>query len=543
MYSVHKALILFLLLMSQVHAQDVLVETNPRNPIKGEPFQILFKCQTSKPADPEISFDAEGFEVLGKQSQGLSTRTIYQNGKIQVFRELLISYEAMAPKAGRVNLKNLVVVLEGKRMTQDTVGIQVLEAPVEPRLVFVAADVPRTSLYVGEGMTVRYYIYIKAHLQAYDLKKFPNLTGFMKRFMQESTDPQRVTVDGEPYRRSVIYTSRLYPEKAGKLVVDPIEVSATYASDPFGGIGFGFGSGQVKTRQLKSEPIEVEVRPLPTQGKPSSFTGLVGRHNFDLKAARAQILVNEPIEARLSVSGPGNLESFEAPELWGGSQLERFDAKADLSISSHESAIKTFDYTYLGKAPGEVAAREIEFSFFDPKTERYEVVRKKLPEVLVGGTAIAASPKSPEPKSEEKQVNTVPPEAPTAVSGSFTSPTFWVVILGGLLIVGVGLQARKWTKSQQTERPIWEQDLKLLEKKGLNSALLTRLLHALATDSTRPLGQILQQSSLPPESQDYFTQLLMQLERREFATTRPTGDIVLDKKHLQQLRKALRGVG
>lgn len=539
-----QVLVFMILTCASAFAQDVIVETNPRNPIKGEPFQILFKCQTSKATDPEITFDAEGFEVLGRQSQGMSTRTIYQNGKIQVFRELMISYEALAPKAGRINLKNVVVVLDGKRMTQDTVGIQVLEAPLEPKLVFIGADVPKKSLYVGEGMTVRYYIYVKAHLQAYDLKKFPNLTGFMKRFIQEGNDVQHVTVEGERFRRSVIYTARLYPEKEGKLTIDPLEVSATYGVDPFGGLGFSFGGsgGQMKTRLIKSEAVEIDVKPLPSAGRPASFNGLVGRHSFDLKANRASILVNEPIEPRLTINGPGNLESLEAPDLWTVPQLERFDAKSDLSMNGTESAIKTFDYTYLGKVPGEVPSREIEFSYFDPSSMRYEVIKRKLPEILVGGSAAAAAPSKPKAQDSEKAPESKnDPDAPVTAR-PWANPVIWISVLALGLAVGLGLKTKSWLQGQQQTRPAWESDMKSLEKQGPTSALLTRLLHAFAPDSTRPLTQILAESKLPKPSQDYFMQLLMQLERREFATKRPAGDIVLDKKHLQELKKALKGV-
>lgn len=527
------------------YAQDVVVETNPRNPVKGEAFQILFKCQTTKNVDPEITFEAEGFEVLGKQSQGLSVKTVYQQGRIQTSRELLVSYEAMAPKAGRINLRNLVVVLDGKRMTQAVVGIQVLDAPVEPRHVFVAAEVSKKSAYVGEGITVRYHIYTKTNLQAFDIKKYSKLDGFMKRFLQEPDSIQRVTVDGESYRRSVIYAARVYPERAGKLIVDPMEISATYGGDPFG-MGFGFGGGSTKTRQFSSEPVEVEVKALPTNGRPANFNGLVGRHVFDLKANGAQILVNEPLEVRLSISGPGNLENLEAPELWSVPQLDRFDAKSDLSLNGSDAGIKTFDYTYLGKAPGEVPARDIEFTYFEPTTQKYEVVKKKLPEVIVGGSA---SPIVPTPATETDDETPIPQAAKKGIDeillkpGVLGNPLLWIAALASLAIIGLFIKARSWQRGNQKLRPAWELDLAQLQKKELTSAALTRILHALSPSSTQPLSQILAGSRLPAASQDYFLKLLMQLERREFATKRPTGEISLEKKHLSELRKALKGIG
>lgn len=538
----------FTVFASIAFAQDVTVETNPRNPVKGEVFQILFKCQTTKNADPQITFEAEGFEVLGKQSQGLSSRTVYHQGKIKVSRELLVTYEAIAQKVGRINLRNLVVVLDGKRMTQDVVGIQVLEAALEPKLVFIAAEVPKKNLYVGEGVTVRYHLYTKTNLQAFDIKKFSKVDGFMKRYLQEPDSIQRVTVGGEVYRRSVIYAARLYPERSGKLIVDPMEVSATYGGDPFGAFGFSFGnSSRLKTKIIGSEPVEIDVKPLPTEGRPQSFKGLVGKHNFDLKANQSQLLVNEPLEARLSVSGPGNLENLEAPNLWDVPQLEKFDAKSDLSLRGAEEAIKTFDYTYLGKNPGEVEKKEIEFSYFDPSLNRYETVRKKLPEIIVAGTASNRS----NSKIDEKNINSQKGIGVDSDLGSVKEvneqgfwgrPWFWGLVIGLFVVLGLILKIIKLLSIGQRSRPYWENEIRHLEKNRPSSALLTRVIHALSADSTKGVELILSESSLPLDSQKYFLKLLNDLERSEFATTRPIGDIEIDKKHLRLLRKALRGI-
>lgn len=535
------------LLVNFAFAQDVIVETNPRNPVKGETFQILFKCQTTKNSDPQITFDAEGFEVLGKQSQGLSSRTVYHQGKITVSRELLVTYEAIAQKAGRINLRNLVVVLDGKRMTQDVVGIQVLEAPLEPKLVFIAAEVPKKNLFVGEGVTVRYHLYTKTNLQAFDIKKFSKVDGFMKRYLQEPDSIQRVTVDGEVYRRSVIYAARLYPERSGKLIVDPMEVSATYGGDPFGAFGFSFGNpSRLKTKLISSEPVEIDVKPLPTEGRPQSFNGLVGRHHFDLKAPQSQLLVNEPLEARLTVSGPGNLENYEAPDLWSIPQLEKFDAKSDLSLRGGDEAIKTFDYTYLGKAPGEVARKEIEFSYFDPNSGRYEVIKKNLPDIIVAGSV--ANNKTPinenksKPSAAEPVGNDISQNPEVSPQGFWAKPWFWVAMLGSFVVIGLFIKFSDFLRVRQTTQASWEKELRFLEKNKPTSALLTRVLHSLSADSTKGIETILSDSDLPRESQEYFLKLMNELERSEFATTRPIGDIVIDKKHLRLLRKALKGM-
>jgi hypothetical protein len=290
------------------------IETNPREPIKGEIFQLLFKCQTEGNVAPEITFEPVGFEVLGKQVQGLSTRTVFKQGKYTTTREILVSYDARATRSGTASLRNVAVKIDGQVERSDSLSFKIIDAPAEPKLVFVAAEVSKKSVYVGEGIIVRYHVLAKTGLQAADIKKYPKLDGFMKRYLQENENPHRVTLDGDQYRKSLIYSVRLYPERAGKLVIDPMEISATYAQDIYGNMGFGFGLGMrdMKTKLMWSDPVEIDVKPLPEANRPASFTGLVGVHKFELKPGRNQILVNEPLEVRLTVNGPGSLETFEA---------------------------------------------------------------------------------------------------------------------------------------------------------------------------------------------------------------------------------------
>lgn len=527
-------------------ASPVIVETNPKDPIKGEVFQILFKCQTEGNTQPEISFDPVGFEVLGKQAQGLSTRTVFSQGKYTTTRELLISYDARAAKTGIISLKNLVVKIDGRIERDPSVDIVVLDAPAEPRLVFVAADVSKKSVFVGEGIIVRYHVFKKTALQSFDIKKYPKLDGFMKRYLQENENPHRVTVDGELFAKSLIYSVRLYPEKAGKLVIDPMEVSATYAQDIYGNMGFGFGLGMrdMKTKTLASAPVEIDVRPLPDANRPASFTGLVGAHKFELKPGRSQILVNEPLEARLTINGPGNLENLEAPALWSVPQLEKFDAKSDLSLVGAESAIKTFDYTYLGKQGGEVPALNLELSYFDPDSGRYEKIQEQLPAVTVAGNANApaapALPKNNEPNTANKD------EAAASTPGFIIETRWWsqMGLWWGVLII-LGLTGGYWRhqviwEAIKSARSPLDADLQRLAKGNFAVAELVRVLYRLSPGSPS-VPQAIQSSGLTAEEKAYFTNLLSEMESAEFMRSKQSKSREIDAKMFRSLRKNLKG--
>ncbi len=525
----------------------VTVETNPRDPIRGEVFEVVFRCKATSNAEPSISFKPVGFDVLGKNVKGTTTRTVYQNGKFQTSREIIIAYRAKAESAGKIFLRDVAVKIDGQVVTEAEVPIEVLDAPKEPTVAFVGVDVPEKSVYLGQGMTIRYSIYLRAALQNFDIMKFPKLDGFMKRFLQAPNGGERVTINGELFQRSTIYVVRVFPEREGELVVDPMEVSLTYSLDPFGGLGFAFGGGRApRTVNLKSDPVRVTVLPLPREGRPKNFSGLVGAHRFELKVGHPNLIVNEPMDVRLSVSGQGALESYEAPPIWETDKLEKFSVKSDLGLEGMESAIKTFDYTYLAKDGGEVAAGVLELSYFDPRKKQYETVTKKLPALLIAGSAKKATAPRPVEKAAGSTTKKTP-STPAAASGVFVAGapwwqqmTFWWTLLAVTLLASLfWLFARRPRRAASD--PQLEEVLRRLGKGPVTIGDLLRALYSLGDPAGKGLAEFLRDTGLSAEAREYFVAVADQLQRAQFGAAPGAAEVVLEKKYLRELIQRQRG--
>lgn len=538
-----------LLSFTAVASDLVVVETNPRDPIRGEVFQIIFKCSIKANEEPRINFRADGFDVLGKHVQGVSAKTIFQNGRLTTERKMLVVYEAKAARAGRVALRDVVVDVGGEVVREAEVPIEVLEARREPKVVFLEAEVPKRTVYLGEGVTVRYFIYTKVNLQSFDIKKYPKLDGFMKRYLQEGENPQNVNYNGEVFRRSLIYAARLYPEKTGTLVVDPMEISSTYSIDPFGNLGFGFGGGgrDAKSRVIVSEPVQIKVNPLPP-GKPSTFSGLVGKHKFELSFSRSNLLVNEPMEVRLSVSGNGNLENFENPTILDTPEVEKFDAKSDLTLMGAENAIKKIDYTYLGKKSGTIKPSRFELSYFDTESNRYETFAQDIPQIVVagGGAESKAEEALVAPKKADPPEDSEDPEQGNA-SGAIVAGTlpwwqqtsFWWSALG-LVTLGLIISFRHQFAFTGADSAGWKKDVLALKGGGVTTAALLRALsHLAASERERP-EDILKGSQLSDEAKRYFSDLLDQMSRREYAQGPSSVQPRVERKYINELTKHLR---
>lgn len=399
-------ILLLLLISLNVFAEGVNIRLEPKNPVVGESYEVIFEVSVKEENDPVISFKPYNLEVISKEQRGTSTRASYINGKVEREKTITVAYEVISKRAGIAQLRSIVVEADGQKSKYRTYKIKVLKTHKRASNLFAMAVVDKTNAYVGESILVRYYNYHRVNANTAQVLKFPVLKGFLKRYHQEKSVNERVTYEGLAYTRTLIYTAQLFPNKPGKLKIDPITVKVNYStgSSPFGGFG---GFSRMRSKSLKSEPVEINVLPVPVEGMPKSFSGLVGEHTFDLETGRTKFLANEPIELKLKVKGQGALELFEAPSLIMSNKVEEFEKTATLEIESDFTARKSVQYTYLGRENGIIPAQEIEISYFDPKSKQFKVEKLKVSEIKIAGAKTVTEIESKQSpgvlKSKEKE--------------------------------------------------------------------------------------------------------------------------------------------
>ena len=397
--------LLFFLSATTLYAEDVDVVVEPKEAVIHESFFVTFKVKTSSTEEPYISFTPYGASVLGKRSQGLSISTIVLNGKITTTKEQAIVYEFQAERSGQVYLRNVKVEMGGKVIPVKEVRINVLNEARRVPDIFMEVETSKNRVYLGEGLDVNYYLYYKTAINSPDIKEFPKLNKFIKRFHHINSPGETIQYKGQVLRRNLIYSARLYPEKVGSAILDPMKMSIQVVESDYS--GFGFGSQRYKTRDIASPIVEVEVLPLPSEGVPSSFTGLIGDHEFSLSVPKTKYLVNEPIEIKLEVKGKGAVENFDAPTIYADNNLEKFDTKSEVSEIGTQAAKKIFEYTLLARGPVNIPARELLLAYFEPSSGRYIEKKVAVPVLEVSGVAMVTN-STQSPTKEESSAAQAP---------------------------------------------------------------------------------------------------------------------------------------
>ena len=543
-----------------LHAQEVEVEVVPKEPIAGEAFNLNFKVKSTSSTEADISFNPYGAEVVGRQNQGISIKTMYINGRLSTSKEINYSYEMISQRPGTVRISDIVIDLDGRIVKKDNLIINVLREPKQLPAILAVAITDKKSLYVGEGFTVRYYLYYKTGVLNTEIKEFPKLNRFFKRFLQENNNPERVEYEGEVYNRTLVYSARLFADKDGKFFVDPITLRVQFQErsrqDPFANFGISFGSGKISQNNVSSKSIEIEVKKLPAENVPPHFTGLVGKHSFDLTLNKSKFLVNEPVELKLKVTGPGNLESFDGPKLITDPAFEEFETNSDLSIETDITASKTFDYTYLGRTKAALKATNIPFAYFNPETQQYVTVNVSLPEILLEGegTLPIKSEKAEEPKTElalPDLLKSTQPQAPKVykpvapifdVKIPLSNSHYWINgFLSFLFIIALALQIP--FSGRSTAKGPLEKSLEAIQKKGFNYNNLHHFFEQAAQKSTTgsftSINELIGPLELSDGTKKYFTHLMAEMEKREFYDKRLPLKNSFDKKAFKELIDSL----
>ncbi len=541
--------IIFLLISSMAFANEVKIEINPTKPVAGEVFQAYFRIFTDADEEPAINFSPANVEVVGKSNQGVSTRTIYANGKLTVTREMTMVYDLVSAKPGPASLRDVTIQLGSKSLRHPTVSFSVLKEAQVLGDVFVMADVPKKTVYLGEGIVARYYLYRKVDVNSIDIKKYPKLNGFLKRFLQEPERPERVTVDGNLYVRTQIYSAKLFPEKTGELKIDPLQLTATYSSsninDPFGAFGM---NRDFKTRSLSSESVKIEVRPLP-EPVPPHFTGLVGTHEFQVQFGQSKLIVNEPLEVKLTISGVGALENLEAPDLIKHPGLEEFESNGDLKIADAENATKTFDYTFLAKENLKLPAKDVQLSYFDPNTGRYVPTQINVPEIIVAGGQPGAAPKKEDSPKEEKK-SSAPKIAETMkdLTGPITVDEWqwksWIPVLN-ISFAGLALLISVFwiLREKKMASFSFSKDVPSVFKKNeFELREFVKWMDPLIKSSGKSPLMIIKDSPLPEESKRYFVDLLAANDYKDYSSKKAQMEYKYQSGHFKELGRYIESV-
>lgn len=411
--------------------------------------------------------DFTGFRVLMGPSQSISSSWI--NG----VRSYSKTYSyTLAPSAkGKFTIKQSSIVIGGntyKSLPQDVEVTAAVDKPsdqmtaddVADENLHLVAEVSNTGPYMNEAISVVYKLYVSPAISVSNYQPLdnPKYNNFWSQDIKVSAlNAQNGTYKGKPYRYVVLKRVVLYPQKSGKLDIEPLSLDVT-VDVPTNKRDFFGGRVYAQTNKTVSAGKRtINVKALPLKNQPADFNGAVGDFDFTVTTSKTSLNASESLRATVEVSGKGNLKLFKLPEPVLPSSLEVYEPEFNEGVRTTLAGMQgkvSNDYTIVPAYRGKYPIQPISFSYFNPKTEKYNTLTSNeiIVNVLEGPTSgsSAANPISSGNKqsviASGNQFNFIKLEPNLKTIGTnyfLGSNLFYMLLFGPLLLIPIAILFRK----------------------------------------------------------------------------------------------------
>jgi hypothetical protein len=332
----------------------------------------------------------EKFRVVGGPSQSISNSWI--NGERNYSKTY--TYFLAPKKRGSTNIGQASIEVKGVIYKTSPIEINVtaaVDVPKDPNdpeylaseSIDLVAEISKTDPYLNEAISVVYKLYIAENtgIRTWNEIDKPRYNDFWSQNIDvKELKVQEGLYKGENYRFVVLKKTVLFPQKTGELSLEPLTLDISVEVPSNRRDIFGRRATTTVNRTVTAGNRNIKVKPLPKQGRPENFSGAVGEFDFKVESSKKTLTASEAFNLKLEVSGKGNLMLFELPEPILPSSLEIYDPEhsEDIKTSLNGTKGRILDnYTIVTNESGQYPIPPISFSFFNPKTKRYETINSE----------------------------------------------------------------------------------------------------------------------------------------------------------------------
>ncbi|WP_121314953.1 BatD family protein [Flavobacterium sp. 102] len=355
------------------------------------------------------AFESSGFRIVGGPSQSVSQSWV--NGKSSFNKSYI--YILLPTQKGQLTIKQASIEINGQIYKTSPVKINVtnaVELPKDPNEapaitaddnIYLVADISKANPYLNEPITVVYKLYFSYNIGISNWREL-NKPKY-NDFWSQNIDIKQLKAEdgmfkGERYRYVVLRKTVLYPQKSGKLEIEPLSLDID-CQVPSNRRNFWGQPLMVEdSKRVSAGSKVINVKPLPEAGKPIDFSGAVGRFDFQVKPSKTTLKNGESMELNVSVVGTGNLKLFTLPKPILPSALEVYDPVHDENVNTPLTGMSgriSDKYTIIPQYKGNYQIKPISFTYFDLASGRYKTITSQPITInVLDGPSIASAEKT-----------------------------------------------------------------------------------------------------------------------------------------------------
>ncbi|OFY85099.1 MAG: hypothetical protein A3F72_04970 [Bacteroidetes bacterium RIFCSPLOWO2_12_FULL_35_15] len=571
---------IFLFTSNVIIAQKFVAQTSRTKVAAGETFQIQFSLNANG-----SNFKAPAlndFDVYSGPNQ--STSMSYVNGTMS--QSVTLSYVIAGKKEGKFTIGPASVTVNGATIQSNSIVVEVSkgnantqnqgsgnQAPQNPSApttenvsdnLFVKTVVNKTKVFQGEQVEVSHKVYTRYQLRGFQDIKFPDYNGFWAQDVPVNNQQIQVSnenIDGVNYQVAEIKKTYLFPQRIGKLVIQPMNVECVVRKQsnkrPRDIFEQFFGGGyEDVVYAVKSKPITIDVSAVPEVNKPADFANAVGDFSFKAELNKDKVKANDAINLTITLTGRGNIKLVDPLKINFPEDFETYDPKVKDNVTTSATGVsgsKTFDYLIIPRHEGDYKIEGINFTYFNPEKKQYITIPSPEFNIHVEKGSeqdVAANVLNPRSKEDVKvlgndirYIKTKNIDLKPKGNYFFGSALFYVGLISpflaflGFIFIrrknielnkdAVAVRSRKATKMAKKRLFIAEQHLKLNNKelfyieifKALYGYISDKLNMPVADLNKEHISETLQTKNV---SADIILKLITTLDNCEYARYAPS---------------------
>jgi hypothetical protein len=360
---------------------------------------------------------------------------------------------ALDPKqTGNLKIGSALVRINGKMYKTEPIDIVVKEAEKKP----LATNNPARSMYLNMQIDDR-EVYKNEPVVAV-LKAFSRNISNFRHLEPAKFEPVRnlairsianfdesIEDSENDYSAQVVGVFVIVPKVAGLMDIPSVEVPFTNHKNV-----------------LVSNKVKINVKKLP-DGAPVNFNNAVGKYDVKIEMVdkgKENFEINKAFNISVKVSGNGNLSPAIVPRILPSPDYEVFEPKI---INNSVATVKGIEgeveaqYVIIPKKRGDLRIVTEDFSYFDPRQEKYVEVGSKFLALNTVNAQDIANAKTTLQKVNEYTNNVLekvdsPVLSTQKLKVKEHKKMSWMVIFGNLLIIGIGALAFMYFNRKMKEK-------------------------------------------------------------------------------------------
>lgn len=507
-------LLLLLIFLSRFAMAQVKFEAKTSKTQFGVNERLRIDFTMNEDGDNFIPPSFENFKVVGGPSQSIN------NSWVNGVRSFSKSYTYfLAPKKrGVFTIGQSSIEIDGITYKTSPIKIKVTAAvdipkdPNDPNYIasesiHLVAEVSTTNPYLNEPVSVIYKLYVAENTGVRNWSELdsPRYNDFWSQNIEvKRQNVKEGKYKGENYRYVVLKKTVLYPQKTGKLSIEPLTLDVSVEVPSKRRDVFGRLMMTTTNRTVTAGKRTIDVKPLPSNEKPNDFSGAVGSFEFNITSNKNTLKATEAFDLKLEISGKGNLKLFKLPKPNLPSALEVYEPEHSEKVSTSLSGMRggiSDTYTIVPNAQGQYPIPTVSFSYFDLNTETYKTLTSnELVVSVTEGRGLNSNENTASEEVQKTNVTTLSKQfssfksngdlKPITETKFYNTSLFWWLFLGPLLLIplvivitqkqgkrALDVEGNKIRKTNKLARKYLSSSKKAIGEKETFYVALERALH------------------------------------------------------------------